>query len=37
VVDGRCDLPGREQLAQDEQVLVVLLADERAHLLADER
>ena len=32
-----CDLPGFDELLQDHQILVVLLVDERAQLLAHER
>src|SRR5437763_6918366 len=35
-VDDRRDLPGLDQFGQDGQVFVVLVADERAQLLADE-
>src|SRR5215210_3279492 len=36
-VDDRCDLPGFDELLEDDQILVVLLVDERAQLLAHER
>ena len=36
-VDYRGELPGFDELPQDDHVLVVLLVDERAQLLAHER
>jgi hypothetical protein len=36
-VDDRCDLPGFDELGEDDQVLVVLRGHERAQLLAHER
>ena len=36
-VDHWCDLPGFDELPHDDHVLVVLLVDERAQLLAHER
>src|SRR3712207_1875400 len=36
-VDDRCDLPGFDELLEDEHVLVILLIDERPQLLANER
>src|SRR5918999_1813796 len=36
-VDDRCDLPGFDELLEDEHVLVVLLVDERAQLLTHQR
>ena len=35
-IDDWCDLPGFDELVQDEQVLGILLCDERAQLLAHE-
>jgi hypothetical protein len=36
-VDDRCDLPGFDELLEDDHVLVVLRGDERPQLLAHER
>src|SRR5918998_4663120 len=36
-VDDRCDLPGFDELLEDQHVLVVLLVDERAQLLTHQR
>src|SRR5215211_3670009 len=36
-IDDRCDLPRFDELLEDDQILVVLLVDERAKLLAHER
>src|SRR5215208_6488970 len=36
-VDNRGDLPGFDELLENDQILVVLLVDERAQLLSHER